>query len=661
MEDKREWKDYSSAEKLIAIDAYLSGMTKLDDSDETANGERLQWIREHLPAYDLSGGKNYIFISYSHRDYKQVFSDLAYFSYNSQTRVRFWYDEGLPVGEDWEKAAGGFMADPHCVGVVFYLSKNLLLSPSVFKEIQTVKSLKKPYCTVALDAGQYSAAKIFDNTLGRELRAIAARQDELEEFFPDTHTSLIYGRDNAASRITKISDIFDVTEEVFADFVCQDTNNGLRLTEYRGNKAEVFVPSYIDGKPVVEMMTNSFERAVIIHIPQTVRRIGVANNFLFDNAQNLEGIKVDPKNETYFDINGVLCEKATKKILRAPLSWHWQNQFTRCDDYENNYNLTCAVIERNGFDHDGLATSDAVNGGRLSDGVVATIINTVCEIDFDSDGYADILADERRLRRLCKEMRKLSAFDCIREIESDAFKKCRNIDCMLLPESISEIGRAAFTGSNLQLLYLPSQVKRIEGFTFSQCTALNTVMCDADVFTGSDSVYGYADLRGLNYIGSAAFANTAVKKLRFSEFAKDTEICSCAFESCVQLRDVRLISVKKIENKAFANCLLLKRVTLLGDVREICNYAFSNCISLREISFPRSIQNIDMSAFRGCESLEYILFAGTQSEWGNKKFYYKGTMGVGSKFDVRYFAEKNVNEHRKFTLEFTDGKLIEFI
>lgn len=144
MEDKREWKDYSSAEKLIAIDAYLSGMTKLDDSDETANGERLQWIREHLPAYDLSGGKNYIFISYSHRDYKQVFSDLAYFSYNSQTRVRFWYDEGLPVGEDWEKAAGGFMADPHCVGVVFYLSKNLLLSPSVFKEIQTVKSLKSP-------------------------------------------------------------------------------------------------------------------------------------------------------------------------------------------------------------------------------------------------------------------------------------------------------------------------------------------------------------------------------------------------------------------------------------------------------------------------------------------------------------------------------------
>ncbi len=44
--------------------------------------------------------ENFVFISYSHMDYKAVYCDLLEFHKNG---LRYWYDEGLPAGEDWDK------------------------------------------------------------------------------------------------------------------------------------------------------------------------------------------------------------------------------------------------------------------------------------------------------------------------------------------------------------------------------------------------------------------------------------------------------------------------------------------------------------------------------------------------------------------------------
>ena len=161
----RKWADYTDEEKLLIIGGYLDGMVKLDDGDAKVNSERIDWLRTHLPAYKTGEGKNYIFVSYSHRDYKEVYRDLAYFTYNSEKRVRFWYDEGLPIGQNWGRAAEKFLSDVNCVGVVFYLSKNLLLSPSVFEEIQLVQKYNKPYVAVATD-GTYSADSITEEQVG---------------------------------------------------------------------------------------------------------------------------------------------------------------------------------------------------------------------------------------------------------------------------------------------------------------------------------------------------------------------------------------------------------------------------------------------------------------------------------------------------------------
>lgn len=82
----------------------------------------------------LKGSQNYIFISYSHRDYKQVYRDLAELRKND---IPFWYDEGLPAGENWDDVVRKKMAEPNCAGVIFYISDSLFVSQSIQTEIKS--------------------------------------------------------------------------------------------------------------------------------------------------------------------------------------------------------------------------------------------------------------------------------------------------------------------------------------------------------------------------------------------------------------------------------------------------------------------------------------------------------------------------------------------
>lgn len=91
-----------------------------------------------VPLPEIDEKQNYIFISYSHRDYKQVFSDLALMY---EKGVRFWYDYDLVAGKNWNKEAFKKIRDPRCSGVVFYLSENLFLSQSVIEEIRITLGL----------------------------------------------------------------------------------------------------------------------------------------------------------------------------------------------------------------------------------------------------------------------------------------------------------------------------------------------------------------------------------------------------------------------------------------------------------------------------------------------------------------------------------------
>ena len=95
------------------------------------------------------GKRPYLFISYSHRDSQEVLETITLLH---QRKVRLWYDEGIPAGNDWPKNIETHMRGSAMV--LFFLSKTALLSPNCLSEIETAVALKKPVLYFALDDSQ---------------------------------------------------------------------------------------------------------------------------------------------------------------------------------------------------------------------------------------------------------------------------------------------------------------------------------------------------------------------------------------------------------------------------------------------------------------------------------------------------------------------------
>ena len=106
---------------------------------------------EKVPLPKLYDKSHYIFISYSHKDYKQVYADLADLYENN---IPFWYDSGLDAGANWDDVVPQKLNDPFCIGAIFYMSERLFLSRSIQKEIDIVctpedeSSRKKYFCVL---------------------------------------------------------------------------------------------------------------------------------------------------------------------------------------------------------------------------------------------------------------------------------------------------------------------------------------------------------------------------------------------------------------------------------------------------------------------------------------------------------------------------------
>lgn len=102
-----------------------------------------------VPLKDMAKEDDYIFVSYSHKDFVKVYCDLYHFK---DKNLPFWYDRGLyeNADEEWHRHVKSRLESPNCKGVLFYLSEDFLLSKSVEKEVKTVLSKGKPYFVVGL-------------------------------------------------------------------------------------------------------------------------------------------------------------------------------------------------------------------------------------------------------------------------------------------------------------------------------------------------------------------------------------------------------------------------------------------------------------------------------------------------------------------------------
>ena len=169
-------------------------------------------------------------------------------------------------------------------------------------------------------------------------------------------------------------------------------------------------------------------------------------------------------------------------------------------------------------------------------------------------------------------------------VGDSAFRDCRSLTSITIPDSVTTIEFGAFSGcSSLTSITIPDSVTTIGGNAFNSCSSLTSV-------TIPDSV---------------------------------TEIEYNAFDKCSSLTSVTIPdSVTTIGRSAFENCSSLTSVTIGDSVTTIEYEAFSNCSSLTSITIGDSVTTIEGSAFQSCAILEKVVIGSGVKKIGSDAFRY---------------------------------------
>lgn len=201
------------------------------------------------------------------------------------------------------------------------------------------------------------------------------------------------------------------------------------------------------------------------------------------------------------------------------------------------------------------------------------------------------------------------------KIDTDVqiFYGCISLEIVTFGESsqITIIGQNAFKGcTHLKNIAIPSSVTSIGVSAFENCgSALPTGETLSVTFSGTQ----------LQYIDKAAFKGSAVGTIVLPSSIKSLggKTSSAvtndgqAFMECTRLTSVDLSACSStltaIAQNTFSGCTNLSEVTLNANIAGIGSHAFENCTSLEEITFTSSKAfTIYSYAFEGCSNLTEV-------------------------------------------------------
>lgn len=162
----------------------------------------------------------------------------------------------------------------------------------------------------------------------------------------------------------------------------------------------------------------------------------------------------------------------------------------------------------------------------------------------------------------------LQYFTGIDEIGTDAFRQCKNLTNITIPQNVIWIEEYAFSGCNsLNDIIIPKNVTWIGNSAFSQCNNLTNIIIP----------------NGVTTIGATAFFK------------------------CNRLENITIPnSVTTLGNSVFQGCTNLTTAIISNNITIIESTTFSSCNNLTKIVIPQNVTSIGSSAFSNCSKLKEI-------------------------------------------------------
>lgn len=218
-----------------------------------------------------------------------------------------------------------------------------------------------------------------------------------------------------------------------------------------------------------------------------------------------------------------------------------------------------------------------------------------------------------------------------------AFKGCKDVKSIEVPNTVTKIGKGAFAGcSKLEKLVLPfiggtlnengnPSKTTLFGYIFGEekadgCYGVKQMITQSEGYT----VYIPNTLKTVRIDSGALPYGTfyGVKSLVSLEIGGEVSIIgNRCFYGCSSLSELYLPNtVTEIEERAFYGCSALKYAPDMGAVEKIGAYAFASCSSLESVDIPSGIYVIEEAVFYKCSSLTEVNLPSSVKQIGEYAF-----------------------------------------
>jgi len=408
--------------------------------------------------------------------------------------------------------------------------------------------------------------------------------------------------------LTVLSVMFTVNITAFADnteknFIFSDITGGVRITGYYGSAKNVVIPDTLAGKTVKEVKDNVFsnnETLEKLTIPASVEKFDYS---MLESCPNLKSVVVDPNNENYASLDGVLLSKDKLRLYiypakKAGTSYKIPDETGIINSFCGNKILKSVDLSNNAYTH-----SIAINNFAFKN---CTALENV---DFGTHGDNPMYDNSN--------------------IGYRAFLGCTALKEIVIPSTVKSIAETPFAGcTSLAKINVAASNEKycaVNGVLFEKDGNNRTLLCYPPAANNKE----YTVPGNVTKIGYGAFNNcNFTEEITISDSV--TEIGEYAFDSAKSVKKVNLGEnitsipsgcfkdsgltfirgggkITGIGYSSFSGCTDLNNIdVIINNLTEIPNYAFSGCSSLSDIQFPESIKKIGYNAFFGCSLISSV-------------------------------------------------------
>ena len=209
-----------------------------------------------------------------------------------------------------------------------------------------------------------------------------------------------------------------------------------------------------------------------------------------------------------------------------------------------------------------------------------------------SHGEAAKVASIRKFFRgtTIQSFDELQYFTGIDEIGTDAFRQCKNLTNITIPQNVIWIEECAFAEcSNLREVNIPNRVTWIGQDAFRLSGLTNIELGNSVSIIGDGAFYNCCNLLSITIPDNV------------------THIGSQIFQECNNLQEIKLSNnLSVIRGNMFWNCKSLHSIIIPDNVISIENNAFYNCKNLTDITIGNNVKSIRADMFTGCGNLQTI-------------------------------------------------------